>query len=153
MGGFGVAMPQSWLHASLKSAWSICLFRAQNVLHWTPLCGRGAPWEELFIDGLWQSIPDWDNDSKSHPYRFCKIYSIDHCFGNHESSISTDLPSFTPNPIPQISGVDTFTLVPSTECPGHAMLTARHESHVTCLKVTFSGMGLSWGMFIGNFTC
>ena len=70
----------------------------------------------------------------SHPYRFICKNCIDHCFGNLESSISTDLPSFTPNPIPQISGVDTFTLVPSvqaTPCLPHAM---NHTSRVLKLR-------------------
>ena len=66
---------------------------------------------------------------RSHPYRFCKIYSIDHFFGNHESSISTfGYPRL--NLIPQISGVETFTLVPSvqaTPCLQHAM---NHTSRV-----------------------
>ena len=46
------------LHLSHKSVWSIRLFRAQNILHWTPLChGRGASgWEHLFTCDLWMGI-------------------------------------------------------------------------------------------------
>ena len=132
MGGFGVAMPQPWLHASLKSVWSICLFRAQNVLHWTPLCGRGAPWEELFIHGLWESIPDWENDSNepSISVHLQKLYRSlfwkPWVFYIYRSTFVYPK-SHTPNKW-------SWHLHLGTECPGHAMVTARHESHVTCLK-------------------